>query len=168
MAYRYRSWKSRKKKNIQIKQSEEYKLIRDIWLVYERCWDLSLNCNRWKLNSNKEFAAALFKWQWNESNPIMKLINDKLWDNDKLYTSLYKYDNALLESWNVLSYVSYWRHAVYVVLDKSEVDNSNAIQSYWYTTLINRLIVKWECRKIEKAIDLFCKTLKKKEWWFIS
>lgn len=144
-------------------KSELEKLIRDVWLVYERCWNLASNCNRWKINSKDEFTAALYEWQWYESNPIMKLINDKIWDTDKLYTSLYKYPKEYIDCWLVLNYISYWNHTVYVELDKDAINHRLLFQSYWYTTLINRKIVNWNYDEIEKAIDLFCETLKKKE-----
>lgn len=166
-SYHYNTWKwlkmAIKKWNKEHKRVLLGKLVSDIKLVYERCTSLWLECNRWKfLKYDKDFEENIRLRMQNESNPIVKKINDKLWVNG-LYTSLYRHRKWELESWAVMSYKADIYYYNYVVLNNSAVNYNEAKIIYWYPSSIKKEIVKWNFKIVEKAIDLFCETIKKEE-----
>lgn len=142
-------------------------IVKEIAEVYDRFTDLSLEKYRRRYACDNEFKTSLIKWKPNDFNPIINMINYKMWYSNKLYISMYFIPKEYVESWCALSYQQSTQY-VYVPLNEWRIIFENCYLYLAYPKNIKEAIVKWKYKEIEKAIDLFCKTLKKKEWWFIS
>lgn len=157
------TWKALNRKRQKEQPVDEMKvLVNLIGEVYKRYWNPWLQCNRWKLTVSDDFREAVRKrFPW-DPNPIMSMICKRINREDN-FISLYRYGKADINSGCVLSYNLGWNNYYYMVLWDVNIDYNEARVIYWYPTLINKLFVNWEYEKLKKSIDLFCKTLTKKE-----
>lgn len=141
---------------------EEKKEMRYVyWALYEVLNRYNKCCykNCWKSWWDKFERALLRRSDWH--NPILDRMYDKLWVDFKRYwyISLYWYDKMYEDLWyiyRVYLYKSRWI-CVHHIFDKTAIPNK---LKYSYPKEINKLIVKWEYDKLEKAIDYFCSNIK--------
>ena len=136
------------------------KAIQDaIWLVYRRYWSPWAVCNRWKLWASDEFRQHMMeKYPW-DPNPIMTMIQKRTGKTSK-FVSLYRYWKTDILSWAVLSFSPQWTsNYYYMVMDWARINYDEARIIYSYPSILNRLFINNDDKKIENAIDLFINTI---------
>lgn len=134
------------------------KLLKDIAEVYKRYTDLSETKHRWKNNCTKDFKEAIKARKPNDFNPVVNMMLNKVWVEDKLYASIYMIPRFYSDQWVALSY-RIRADYIYVPYNISRINIEECNIIYSYPASIKEMIVKWDFTKLEKAIDLFCKTL---------
>ena len=128
-------------------------------LVYDRYGSPWAVCNRWKLWVSDEFRQHMMeRYPW-DPNPIMTMIQRKTWQTSK-FLSLYRYWKTDIQSWAVLSFSPQWTSDYYyMVMNWARIHYDEARIIYSYPSILNKLFINNDDKKIENAIDLFINTI---------
>lgn len=128
-------------------------------LVYDRYGSPWAVCNRWKLWASDEFRQHIMeRYPW-DPNPIMTMIQRKTWQTSK-FLSLYRYWKTDIQSWAVLSFSPQWTSDYYyMVMNWARIHYNEARIIYSYPSILNRLFINNDDKKIENAIDLFIESV---------
>ena len=128
-------------------------------LVYDRYGSPWAVCNRWKLWVSDEFRQHMIeRYPW-DPNPIMTMIQRKTWQTSK-FLSLYRYWKTDIQSWAVLSFSPQWTSDYYyMVMNWARIHYDEARIIYSYPSILNKLFINNDDKKIENAIDLFINTI---------
>lgn len=127
--------------------------------VYDRYGSPWAVCNRWKLWVSDEFRQHMMeRYPW-DPNPIMTMIQRKTWQTSK-FLSLYRYWKTDIQSWAVLSFSPQWTSDYYyMVMNWARIHYNEARIIYSYPSILNRLFINNDDKKIENAIDLFIESV---------
>lgn len=127
--------------------------------VYDRYGSPWAVCNRWKLWASDEFRQHIIdKYPW-DPNPIMTMIQRKTWETNK-FLSLYRYWKTDIQSWAVLSFSPEWTsNYYYMVMNWARIHYDEAKIIYSYPSILNKLFINNDDKKIENAIDLFIESI---------
>lgn len=149
-----------KRINVEKKLDKKNEAIQDaLWLVYRRYWNPWAVCNRWKLWTSDEFRQHMMERYPEDPNPIMTMIQRKTWQTNK-FLSIYRYWKTDIQSWAVLSFSPQWTSDYYyMVMNWARIHYNEARVIYSYPSIINRLFINNDDKKIENAIDLFVETI---------
>lgn len=131
--------------------------------VYDRYGSPWAVCNRWKLWASDEFRQHMVeKYPW-DPNPIMTMIQKRTGEKSK-FISLYRYGKTDIRSWAVLSFSPQWTSDYYyMVMNWARVRYDEAKIIYSYPSILNKLFINNDDKKIENAIDLFVESIIVKE-----
>lgn len=148
------------RKTIEKKYNKRAESIQDaLQLVYDRYGSPWAVCNRWKLWVSDEFRQHMMeRYPW-DPNPIMTMIQKKTWQTSK-FLSLYRYWKIDIQSWAVLSFSPQWTSDYYyMVMNWARIHYNEARIIYSYPSILNRLFINNDDKKIENAIDLFIESV---------
>lgn len=148
------------RKAVEKKYNKRAESIQDaLQLVYDRYGSPWAVCNRWKLWVSDEFRQHMIeRYPW-DPNPIMTMIQRKTWQTSK-FLSLYRYWKTDIQSWAVLSFSPQWTSDYYyMVMNWARIHYNEARIIYSYPSILNRLFINNDDKKIENAIDLFIESI---------
>ena len=148
------------RKAVEKKYNKRAESIQDaLQLVYDRYGSPWAVCNRWKLWVSDEFRQHMMeRYPW-DPNPIMTMIQKKTWQTSK-FLSLYRYWKTDIQSWVVLSFSPQWTSDYYyMVMNWARIHYNEARIIYSYPSILNRLFINNDDKKIENAIDLFIESV---------
>ena len=148
------------RKAVEKKYNKRAESIQDaLQLVYDRYGSPWAVCNRWKLWVSDEFRQHMMeRYPW-DPNPIMTMIQKKTWQTSK-FLSLYRYWKTDIQSWAVLSFSPQWTSDYYyMVMNWARIHYNEARIIYSYPSILNRLFINNDDKKIENAIDLFIESV---------
>ena len=148
------------RKAVEKKYNKRAESIQDaLQLVYDRYGSPWAVCNRWKLWVSDEFRQHMMeRYPW-DPNPIMTMIQKKTWQTSK-FLSLYRYWKTDIQSWAVLSFSPQWTSDYYyMVMNWARIHYNEARIIYSYPSILNRLFINNDDKKIENAIDLFVESI---------
>lgn len=148
------------RKAVEKKYNKRAESIQDaLQLVYDRYGSPWAVCNRWKLWVSDEFRQHMIeRYPW-DPNPIMTMIQRKTWQTSK-FLSLYRYWKTDIQSWAVLSFSPQWTSDYYyMVMNWARIHYNEARIIYSYPSILNRLFINNDDKKIENAIDLFIESV---------
>lgn len=149
-----------KRINVEKKLDKKNEVIQDaLWLVYRRYWNPWAVCNRWKLWTSDEFRQHMMERYPEDPNPIMTMIQRRTWKTNK-FLSIYRYWKTDIQSWAVLSFSPQWTSDYYyMVMNWARIHYNEAKVIYSYPSILNKLFINNDDKKIENAIDLFVETI---------
>jgi len=153
-----------KRTNVEKRLDKKNEAIQDaLWLVYRRYWNPWAVCNRWKLWVSDEFRQHMMERYPEDPNPIMTMIQRRTWKTNK-FLSIYRYWKTDIQSWAVLSFSPQWTSDYYyMVMNWARIHYNEARVIYSYPSIINKLFINNDDKKIENAIDLFVESIIVKE-----